>query len=75
MGDCGCGFLGVSRAEPIAGAEVGVRIGAGATQFVEEIVWLAANFEHGMFRTRSSFALFFDGKVSFSRFLFPPTRY
>lgn len=76
-GMCGCGgrVVGGSGAGPIGGAELGARMGAEAAQLAETIGWLSANLEHGMASDRPSFALVFEGKVSFSRFLFPPTWY
>lgn len=72
---CGGGVVGGFGAGPIGGVDVGARMGAEATQLAGTIGWLPANLEHGMASDRPSFALVFEGKVSFSRFLFPPTWY
>lgn len=70
-----CAVVGGSGAGPIGGVEVGARMGAEATQLAGTIGWLPANLGHRMASDRPSFALVFEGKVSFSRFLFPPTWY
>lgn len=75
MRGCGGGVVGGSAAGLIGGAGVGARMGGEVTQSAWAIGRLPANLEHGTASARPSFALVFEGKLSFSLFLFPPTWY